>query len=165
MVSRSGCSSRLDPANEAAQGAEPKVLAFELDAAQPVFVWVLGTSDGLLGYPEDDWLDADFLSACVHPEDRFALSEFQTLCQTDAHAHSLIVRLMSATGAIICMRMVARQAGATATATTLRGYLIDTESTPAREQASDLAHQHEFLCLVVDRLSETSNSSISRATR
>ena len=112
------------------------VVPWEVDVESFQFVWVGAQAKALLGYPIGAWLEPDFWTTHIHPDDRdatFALCHAQMAERDD---YDFEYRMLAADGRIVWIRDFVSVTRAPAGPTRLHGFLVD--MTAEREAAAAL---------------------------
>ena len=117
-----------------------RIVQWEADARTSAFTYVGPQAGRLLGYPVEQWYEADFWAAHVHPDDRRWVVRFCQEAATERDSFEFEYRMIAASGHSIWIHDIVVVDRADGAPTVLRGFLIDVSQ---RRRAEDAARASE----------------------
>ena len=100
-------------------------VAFEIDLSSMSFRYISPQIKELTGYPAENWVDFDFWSQCIHPDDRETTIAY---CQSETakgRDHTFEYRMLRHDGHVIWVRDVVSLVKEQGQAVSLRGFIVD----------------------------------------
>lgn len=97
----------------------------EFDATEGTLLWVGPQAAGLVGFPLEEWMAADFWSRRVFPDDQVAVTEARSRLRSTGGSYSLDYRMEHLDGRVVWVCEVLSRVDGGDSGPTLQGYLTD----------------------------------------
>jgi two-component system, cell cycle sensor histidine kinase and response regulator CckA len=110
-------------------------IVWEADARTFAFTYVSHQAERLFGYPLEQWMQAGFWAAHIHPEDRARAVDYCLDCTRRGIAHEFEYRMLAADGRTIWLKDIVTVLLQDGQPVTLRGLMVDITALKATEAA------------------------------
>ena len=110
-------------------------IVWEADAITFGFVFVSQNAERMLGYPTADWLQPEFWTRHIHPEDRDQAVQYCATCTGRMEKHDFEYRFIAAEGRVVWLRDVVQVVTENGHPRWLRGLMIDITLQKQAQQA------------------------------
>ena len=118
-----------------------RILPWEADAKSWRFKYVGPQSVEILGYPRQDWYQADFWTSHIHPEDKERILEYCAKASATKEHYEFEYRMLSADGNEVWIHDIVNVVRDADGPRLLRGYMIDITERKQAEEALRFSEQ------------------------
>jgi len=100
-------------------------IVWEVDVASFRFTFVSQQAERLLGYPVEQWLQPEFWTEHIHPDDRVWALDFSDAATREMRAHEFSYRMFAADGRMVWLHDLVTVIVDNGRPTRLRGIMVD----------------------------------------